>query len=525
MVPSATSASSRQVLGRTVVVAVALLALVAPTGASARDGDVLVAAPTGEPRALDDDWLGYNSGPLIRFGPRDDEDYTSAMAALRPGTIRYPGGTLANYWDWERGDAVCDGIADTYRLTDGGPRRQCDLPNGYQGIAPEGHGLEAYARELEATGADAVFVLNMLTRRPGQRGSNLADQVRMLETAEELDIEVERIELGNEFYLGDGQRDAKATDYERVFPNPVNYANRVTRWAPVLREAFPDARIAAVGAVGYGDVPRRTRWNDVVVPRVADVVDGLVLHSYTGYPDDVDGPVDAARMTAGPAWRDRVLRERFLPPVREAAPDLTLWFTEYNLFERERPVHGTWAHGLTSGLHTLSMLGLPDAEIVNFHSGLDSALFGALFRDEDGLRYGNDGFAGPTGPVPDTVPFAPTASGTVLGLLADALHDGRRAQPLDFGEATPTVFDGVPTLVAWQVEQRDGSTSAVAVNSSDTARTVDLSAAVRSGRAEVITAPVERRITGDPDDLTVTRPRVTGGRVVMPPWSVAHVRG
>ena len=53
-------------------------------------------------------WFGYNPGDHAAItGPWTDPSFNTAVAALKPGNIRYPSGTAANYWDWPNG---CEGL-------------------------------------------------------------------------------------------------------------------------------------------------------------------------------------------------------------------------------------------------------------------------------------------------------------------------------------------------------------------------------------------------------------------------------
>ena len=47
-------------------------------------------------------FLGYNVVNL-RSGNFSDAPYLEATAALNPGILRYPGGNIADWWDWRTG--------------------------------------------------------------------------------------------------------------------------------------------------------------------------------------------------------------------------------------------------------------------------------------------------------------------------------------------------------------------------------------------------------------------------------------
>src|SRR5207248_10180294 len=116
-----------------------------------------------------------------------------ALAELKPQTLRYPGGTVANYWDWRQGWFV----------------RGAQVPPNWYNLPPAPAPLEDFKQAIKASGATPVFVLNMLT-------STLDAQLAMLRHARWLGLPVALVELGNEFYLN-------APDYAAAFPTGQDY--------------------------------------------------------------------------------------------------------------------------------------------------------------------------------------------------------------------------------------------------------------------------------------------------------------
>ncbi|HJU39743.1 MAG TPA: glycosyl hydrolase [Tahibacter sp.] len=169
-----------------------------------------------------------------------------SIRALAPQVLRYPGGTVSHDWDWESGTRV--------------HKRASTVE------AP--HTLKDLKTVVDATGADVIFVLDIVNR-------DLDDQIRMLRTAESLGIPVHRLELGNELY-------AKDKGYEARFPDGKAYAAAVRTWSQKLRAAFPKARIASLLLMRDVDErnERMARWNADVTAGTAGAVDAYTLHVY-----------------------------------------------------------------------------------------------------------------------------------------------------------------------------------------------------------------------------------------------------
>jgi hypothetical protein len=131
-----------------------------------------VTASSGATRSLTPFFLGYNNVPFLSPSWTNPE-VVKVATQLKPGTLRSPGGTVANYWDWQTGWFV-----------PGAPFNSPRSP----------YGLPELQIAVQTTAAKPVYVLNMLT-------SHLDSQLNMLRTAKQMGLPVNFVELGNEFYL------------------------------------------------------------------------------------------------------------------------------------------------------------------------------------------------------------------------------------------------------------------------------------------------------------------------------------
>ena len=71
-------------------------------GAGGFAAEVTSVATAAKERMLPAHFFGQNSN-LVRGGNWYDARYTDSINRLRAGHVRFPAGTLANYWDWKTG--------------------------------------------------------------------------------------------------------------------------------------------------------------------------------------------------------------------------------------------------------------------------------------------------------------------------------------------------------------------------------------------------------------------------------------
>ena len=164
--------------------------------------------------------FGVNGNNTQRRMRWDRGDFGTALGQLDPGTIRYPGGTIGNYWDWHAG-----------WFQDGGPwpGQTNDLTG--EVIEPFDNSLAPFEMALADCDASPLWMVNMLTidGRLGTASDNVrmaGDQVQFLRAAADRGMPVRRVELGNEFYLAGAKPGPNENDYAIRFPTAGHYARQ-----------------------------------------------------------------------------------------------------------------------------------------------------------------------------------------------------------------------------------------------------------------------------------------------------------
>jgi hypothetical protein len=389
--------------------------------ASSAAAATISARRSGSSRPLSRTFFGLNGNTVQSGVTWDRADLDAALADLRPGGLRYPGGTIANYWAWSNG-----------WFQPNGP-----WP-GDTGAPPMDNSLTPFKVGLQSSGAEAVFVVNMLTVDGRLATSDdtprmIQDQIAFLQAAATAGISVRRIELGNEFYLAGPAAGVHGSDYTTRFPTATAYAQEATAWASALHAAFPAAQIAAVGTDAAGNnMARREGWNAAVLADLSGA-NALTLHPYVPVKDPVTTTQSVLSL---PYQRLQSLIATEFPQL--ASKGLSAWITEFNMLDQTSTLafDGTWTHGLFVAAYALLLAQNPIVTLVDLHNVLGDAGTGVLFDSVDGFD----------APLPVTQFLGRTAIGSAFAMLFQASNTSTAAQPLTFAGG-PLLDGGAPGLV------------------------------------------------------------------------------
>ncbi|MBL0339646.1 MAG: hypothetical protein IPP71_01275 [Bacteroidetes bacterium] len=431
-------------------------------------GLVKTSEDAGKVITLSGNFNGFNA-QMMRGPSWQAPGFVERVKELQPGLIRYPGGTVASYWDWKTG-WLMEGI---------------ELKSEWKSIqTPNPIKLEDLKFACDKSGAQPLYVLNLMN-------STVRYQLEMLNAAKKLGLPVNYIELDNELYLGEGF-------YVKKFPSGKDYAIEANKWIIELKKEFPNARIAVVGSsVKEGAAKkekkfaeRTNNWNREVLAEIKGA-DAITFHVYGGsgfnflsnqlesdnenetakekassMQTAFDKPGSIAFILGSPfmRWNNANTYDyKILPKGMKA------WVTEYNLFEREGVLAGTWAHGLYALSQTLLFLENPATELICFHNLTTSAQFAAIFNN-------NQGFAKALKPK-TTKQFDFTAAGHCLALSGQAMAEGGLAVKLNFSNnesLSANRGQKYPSLNGWIVKGNKQK-KVIVTNLSSKAVTVDFS--------------------------------------------------
>jgi len=195
---------------------------------------------------------------------------------LSPEMIRFPGGTVTHKWNWRTG-----GTGNSW---------------------DEEHQIGDVKKLVDSTGAKIMFVLDIVH-------STVQDQIEMLDSVHSLGVPIEYIELGNELYSNNASH-----NYVVPFPTGASYADSVSKWVPFLKNAYPNAKIAALLIAKTTNDTRSNTWNLKVknfIDSASVAIDAYTYHLYIRKGDDA---------------ADRIAD---FDTAKISTPGKEIWITEY----------------------------------------------------------------------------------------------------------------------------------------------------------------------------------------------------
>ncbi len=188
--------------------------------------------------------FGINIGFALKRELDKDSGFVQLLRELHPASLRFPGGTVANYYHPElpvygyRVSEIPAGLGTLYMEQN---KRQENI-------------LYNYMRLCKLVGAKAVYCANLLT-------GTTSEVLFVIETLQKNNIPVLGIELGNEFSL---------MEYRSKFPDAKTYIDKVRSTAHAIHKRFPELRVAVVAGDGVATEEKSTRsrfmysWNQTL---------------------------------------------------------------------------------------------------------------------------------------------------------------------------------------------------------------------------------------------------------------------
>lgn len=392
-----------------------------------KNGSLVVATLSNISRKLPLDFIGFNAN-LIKGPSWSDTEFLNILKTFRPELIRFPGGTVANYWDWKNGWFMSD----------------IDLPKDFSQRKPLNESLEDFANAVNYVNAKPVFDLNMLT-------SDYQTQKQFLQKAQSLKLPIKYIELGNEFYLSD-------KNYVHKFPDGNQYALITNDWIDSLKRNFPNAQYAVVGN-GTQDIgkvslhgKRRNNWNDDLLSseKNADAITFHFYHDQMLKDQNLENqiaefrsekknadtiisstkllPADLTKSIGDLFSNEQSLIDLSNKKINQLPQNLNIWITESNTTDRDNSMrlNGTWLQGLYVANLFMQMIMQPRIEMLLFHQVSSTANFGAIFNDTGAFN----GFERPL----QNKKFGISAAGHSMKLMMNAVNGMNSATELSLDD-------------------------------------------------------------------------------------------
>ncbi|MEM7484574.1 MAG: hypothetical protein AAF348_05135 [Bacteroidota bacterium] len=480
-------------------------------------------AKIGEWKPIQKNVLGANANLISFNDPWSNKSLVEVTKKTQIKTLRYPGGTIGNYWDWDIG-AIDRNVPDSLMI-------KWVVTNDHT-KSPDRYTIESLAKMYKHTGIVPVFMLNMLSK-------DLEHSVRNLKKAEALGIPIKYIEMGNELYFN--------IPFPLLrYPTPESYGETCQSWITTLKKEFPQASFALVGNYMTRH-PRQVDWNKRVLAK-CDNADALVLHMYS--PSGLDGRLERKKIAPGKEglgaaqtatrtgpqkisqrqqWELELLKDekaysnmfttasKNLKKIDDfyLPDDMDLWITEFNIRDDNSVVLHSWAQTLILSKYLFKFLE-EDVKLVHMHN-LIGTLFGMVHTDSLSYQHLKSQNI-------KSKPYTLSAGGMITKLFGDVMKDQLEATVLNFDIKTILTDDrgGQFNSLQGYLFKNENKESAIIVNYGFTEQGIQL-ANISDSKGKVST------YASDPSDPVIYFENITVDTVdfvdiiKLPPHSIAIV--
>ncbi len=294
-------------------------------------------------RQIPTNLIGYN-GRSTEGPSWTNQSFLNLVQQMQPGTVRYPAGTIGNYWDWRTGNYIENS------------GKTSDYPFTIQML------IEGLPQETSI-----IYVANLARPTPFT-GISLTASDEILKSNETLQLKIndmldalnefeakgkfpEAIELGNEFYF--------TNEHAAIYGgNPDLYLVHAKEVSKQIKFKYPDLKILLITTKGGNE--GRDFWNNKVFnalnsdAELKSYIYGVVQHHYIN--ESYGNPTQVTNeQTAKVAISEGFTYTRELQSDYDLVPnDLKLWITEFGATKPN--AENTWAAGLRAAAMTLGWL-------------------------------------------------------------------------------------------------------------------------------------------------------------------------
>ncbi len=212
-----------------------------------------ITVDTSSARPLNQKVYGFNTNHTTSSNMYSSANVIEGTGQLRPGILRFPGGTVGNWYQWRTDDFWGYGPTAPSFAT------RCEVYREQNRI----YGWDGYVSLVRRYNMEPIIMVNILSQRP-------EDAAAWFDYMESIDFPVRYAELGNENML-QGQGSGSIYNLEEV----SEYIRVTKLFAAAIRENHPEIKI------GVNVCKRHRDWYDAIAEET--YYDAVIDHQYVGY--------------------------------------------------------------------------------------------------------------------------------------------------------------------------------------------------------------------------------------------------
>ncbi len=294
---------------------------------------------------------GFNTNMISGDYGYLDDDFVTLTKTLAPKTLRFPGGTVGNFYHWEAAGFFENEMASTLN-----PQLNRRNKNNYAKLQERRNGIitfDDFMQLCHTLHITPIIVVNLWTGTPEESAS-------WVRYAKNKGYQITYWELGNEIYL---------PNYLNKYPTVETYIAEAKKHAAAMKAVNPDIKLSVCASPlgfhkeGWLVKQQQRKWDEGLA---ADPTfyDAYTVHAYA-YKAVRNVEIETMRGYLM-GWIHFGVAEA-LDYYQKLFPNKEMWITEWNIANPVNRVANTQLHAMYVGDFFLKMLTMPNATHANFH--------------------------------------------------------------------------------------------------------------------------------------------------------------
>ena len=294
---------------------------------------------------------GFNTNMISGDYGYLDPDFIELTKTLAPKTLRFPGGTVGNFYHWEPGGFFENEMASTLN-----PRLNQRNRGNYVKLQRRRDGkilFDDFMRLCDTLNITPVVVVNLWTGSPEESAA-------WVRYAKNKGYQIKHWELGNEFYL---------PHYLNKYPTVETYIAKAKKHAAAMKAVNPGIKVSvcatpiAFHKEGWLVKTQQRKW-DKGLAADTSFFDAYTVHVYAYKAVRKKKMEEMRGYLMG--WIHFAVAEA-LDYYEKLFPNKEMWITEWNIANPANRVANTQLHAMYVGDFFLKMFTMPKVTQANFH--------------------------------------------------------------------------------------------------------------------------------------------------------------
>ena len=294
---------------------------------------------------------GFNSNMMSGDYGYLDDDFVALTKELAPNTLRFPGGTVGNFYHWEHGGFFENEMASTLNT-----RLNKRNRDNYVKLQKRRNGkilFDDFIQLCNTLNITPVVMVNLWTGSPEESAA-------WVRYAKDKGYQVTHWELGNEHYL---------PHYFNKYPTVEAYIADAKKHAAAMKAVNPDIKVSvcatpiAFHKEGWLVKTQQRKW-DKGLAADTSFYDAYTVHVYA-YKAVRKKDIEEMRGYLM-GWIHFGVAEA-IDYYEKLFPNKEMWITEWNIANPGNRVANTQLHAIYVGDFFLNMLAIPNVTQANFH--------------------------------------------------------------------------------------------------------------------------------------------------------------